>query len=111
MRLGDIVNLPKGMDWLRQAWTMLMSVINGHLTFGKVGEVGNIQGVWATVVTPIVPDTDFTVTHNLGQVPVGYLLMSKSGACDVYTGSVASTSTTITLRASAADATVQLFIF
>lgn len=83
---------------------------NGQIGFGDGTNLDNINGSWINVTAPVAPNTDFTVTHNLGRVPSGYWIMEKDRACDVYTGSVAPTSTQLTLRATVASAVLRLFI-
>lgn len=95
---------------LRKLWEQLARVINYHIGFGDGVNADNVDGVWVTAVTPGTPNTNFTVTHNLGRVPVGYIPMSKTAATDIYTGSVAATTTQLTLKATIAGVTVNLFI-
>lgn len=94
---------------LQKSWRNLTTLINGKLGFGDGVHADNIDGVWVSVVTPGVPNTDFLVTHNLGRKAVGYLPMTKSAACDLYTGSVAGTNNQITLRATVAGVTINVF--
>ncbi len=91
-------------------WNGLERVVNNGIEFGGPGNLQNIKGAWVTVTTPTVPNTDFSVTHNLGTVPTGTHLMQKDQACDVYTGSVPATESTSTLRATAAGVNIVLFI-
>lgn len=95
---------------LQKSWRNLTTLINSHLGFGDGVKADNIDGVWANVVAPAAPNTDFTITHNLGRLPVGYWILYKDRAVDVYTGSVAATKTQITLRATVASAVLRLFI-
>lgn len=95
---------------IQKMWRNLSLIINGQINFGDGTSRNNIDGVWANVVAPAAPNTDFVVTHNLGRIPVGYWVMEKDRACDVYTGSVAATSSQITLRATVASAVLRLFI-
>lgn len=97
-------------NMLQKSWRNLTTLINNKIGFGDGTNHDNIDGVWANVVAPVAPNTDFVVTHNLGRVPVGYWVMQKDRACDVYTGSVAATSSQITLRATVASAVLRLFI-
>jgi hypothetical protein len=102
-----LVNFAKA---VLRAWQLLTTVINGQVSFGNGVASDNISGVWATVADTGAANTDFTITHNLGRIPVGYLVMTSSIATDIYTGSVAATKTQITLRSSAAHAAITLFI-
>ena len=96
---------------LAKMWRNLASlVVNGHLGFGDGTNRDNIDGAWANVVSPGVANTDLTITHNLGRVPVGYLVMAKNATTDVYTGSVAPTTSQITLRFTGVGVSVRLFI-
>jgi hypothetical protein len=95
---------------LQKSWRNLTTLINNKIGFGDGTLHDNIDGVWANVVAPAGANTDFTITHNLGRVPVGYWAMQKDRACDVYTGSVAATTSQITLRATVASAVLRLFI-
>jgi hypothetical protein len=95
---------------IRSVYQHLTDVVNGKIGFGDGTNHDNIDGSWINVVAPAAPNTDFTVTHNLGRIPVGYWLMQKDRACDVYTGSVAATKTQLTLRATVASAVLRLFV-
>jgi hypothetical protein len=98
---------------------LMSRVIDGRLSFGNAAPAvdvpykdlsQNLDGVWVEHVTT-GPNTDMTITHSLGRIPQGYLVMSKSAACDLYTGSVVATTTQITLRATVSGVTLQIFIF
>jgi len=107
---SDSKDFGKFVQMLQKVWRNLTTVINGNLGFGDGTHFDNISGTWANVVAPVAPNTDFTITHNLNRIPVGYLIMQKDRACDVYTGSVAATKTQLTLRATVASAVLRLFI-
>lgn len=95
---------------IKSIYQGLVNVLLGNVGFGDGTNLDNINGFWAPVITPGAANTDFTITHNLGRVPVGYIVMTKSAACDVYTGSVLATKTQITLRATVGTVTLKLFI-
>lgn len=116
-------NIPQLVQWnpkwglkeawmaLQRVWQQLAKVANNHISFGSPStNPDNIDGIWVPFNTGITPNTDFTVTHNLGRVPVGYLVMNKNGACDIYTGSAPATTTQLTLRGTVAGVIGQLFI-
>lgn len=95
---------------LQQAWQNLASVVNQNIQFGNsTSGAANVNGVWVNFVVAAA-NVDQLLTHNLGRIPAGYLVMSKSVACDVYTGSVGATTTKITLRGTTTGANVELFI-
>lgn len=98
---------PKNVE---QAWQQLSTLINQHISFGDGIQADNIRGKWITTTTPVTPDTDFVLPHDLGTIPVGVDLKMKSASCDVYIGSVQPTDTQITLRATAGNVLVRLFI-
>lgn len=103
-------NLSKFATMLRKLWTQLAKVVNHGISFGNpTSGADNISGAWFIFTTP-APNTDFVITHNFGRVPVGYLVMTKSASVDIYTGSVPSDDTTITLRATVAGVVVSMFI-
>ena len=58
-------------------------------------------------------DTDTTITHNLGRVPAGYIVIRSSGSGVVYDGSTPAdwTATTFTLRCSAASQVISVWVF
>ena len=84
-------------------------VLNGNVGFGDGTNTDNLDVEFITAVFTLA-NTDLTVNHTLGRIPVGYFPFSKAAACDVYTGSVAATATQITLRGTVAT-TVKLIIF
>jgi hypothetical protein len=99
---------------LKQQWQEHAKVINGNLEFGSptAGPV-NINGVWATVTTPVTPNTDFVITHNLGRVPVNHAPTTKTAPVDVYVSPTpnASPNTTIILRATTGSVPLTFFMY
>jgi hypothetical protein len=103
-------SLDSFVQMIKNVYQNFSQVVNGSLGFGDGTNPDNISGSWINVTAPVAPNTDFTVNHNLGRIPVGYWAMQKDRACDVYTGSIAATSTALTLRATVASAVLRLFI-
>lgn len=103
--------LEPGVDSLAKLYRIISLIINGKIEFGDGVSLNNIAGSWINVVTPPAPNTDFVVTHLLGHLPSGYLVMQKSASVDVYTGSVAADNKTLTLRATVGNVTIRLFVF
>ena len=88
----------------------LANIINGQLSFGNGTALDNMQGRWINTVTPGAPDTDFTVTHSLGRVPVGWLTVSIDKAGVIYLGTIAATAQDLTLKCSTATTTIRIFV-
>ncbi len=112
-QIGETLEFSPNSDrWatLQRAWQLFARSFNNSVGFGDGTHRDNIDGNWVTVVTPVAVNTNFTINHTLNRVPVGYLPMQKSAACDVYTGSVAGTKTQLTLRATVGGVTLKLFI-
>lgn len=98
---------------VRQLYEKLAQAINGNVEFGNpTSGPANIRGVWSSVVTPGAANTDFTITHNLGRPCVGYIIMTKNAACDVYTSPTANgaPNTTVILRATVATVALTIFL-
>jgi hypothetical protein len=106
----DNMSLKRFVGMIRKIYQNLTFVINGNLGFGDGTNPDNVSGNWINTTCPVTPNTDFTVNHNLNRLPVGYWIMQKDRAVDIYTGSVAATNTQITLRATVASAVVRLFV-
>lgn len=83
----------------------------GPGTSGNAGE--NIQGTFLTIVTNVTPNTESTFTHNMGSIPVGYLITGQDKAGSLYqlsgTGT-AWTSSTISLKCSVASVSFNIFL-
>jgi len=63
------------------------------------------------IVTPGVVDTSFTVSHNLGRIPINYI-WNVDKACTVYDNARSGwTDQAMTLKCSAVSATLYLIVF
>lgn len=79
---------------------------------GQADDVGqNISGAWVDATTPGTANTNFTVTHNLNRIPLGFHVMSKNASTDVYVGSTPATTTEMTFKATGTSVAIRLFIF
>lgn len=58
----------------------------------------NMEGNKFMVSFPVAPNTDITIQHNLGRIPVGWIPLRLTNPGQIYIGSVGPTATTITLR-------------
>jgi hypothetical protein len=104
-----IADLNKAID---RVWEELARVINGRLWFGSVvtGRE-NLDGIPLLKADTGVANVAFTLTHNLGRVPVGWLVTYIDKATSIYDGGVAWTETTISLKSSTANVRLIVFVF
>lgn len=80
------------------------SILNGNVTFADNFKAQVLSVSFAAA------NTDKKISHTLGKIPVGYLLIGSTVAASLYTGTVAATSSVITLKSSAvANTTILLF--
>lgn len=88
--------------------------LNGGMSLGELTSDGlqpvNIDGVFVTVTSGGVADTEFTVVHNLGRVPIGFDIKRRNKAGILYDGPTAWTETKIFLKANVISLTTTLFI-
>lgn len=59
---------------------------------------GNVNNTHVKVTFPAPGDSDVTITHNLNRLPAKYKLVSANNPVMIYNGSVAPTTTQLTLR-------------
>lgn len=79
--------------------------LNGH-------RAGNIDAQYIDVLAPSAPNTEFPVVHGLSRVPIGYDVVRKDRAVDVYDSSAGSwTDKLFFLKASVADASIKLRVY
>lgn len=76
-----------------------------------INDLYQLGGVVVTYTSNATANTADTVTHNLGRVPSGYLVISSSLAGAVYDGGVANTSTTLSLKCATASVTAKVLVF
>ena len=121
MNLPGMVN--RTIDSVHKSLLDVLKVINGGVSFGDGPQYANANltadapspaGNMAGVIvkhTFVGANTPTTITHNLNRTPVGYLVVEKSAACDVFDGNVNNwSSTSIELEATTTS-TVKLFIY
>ena len=106
----DDKDLIKWSKMVRKLYEQLARVVNGLISFGNGITRDNIDGEWVTVKDTGAANTDFTVTHNLMRLPVGYFLMNQTKAGVLYQGSVPWTNTTITLKCNVANDDILIFV-
>jgi hypothetical protein len=70
----------------------------------------NMQAWKATGTSPVAPNTDFTIAHSLGRIPLTIVGQDTNNGGLLYRGSVAWTKTTITLRCTTASAAYNVIV-
>ena len=86
---------------------------NGRVRFGDGADKArgeNISGEFHTYTTNGTPDTEDTIAHTLGSIPVGYIVISQNKAASLYRGSSAWDNTKIYLKCNVASVAVKIFL-
>jgi hypothetical protein len=83
---------------------------NGGIGFGDGTNSDNMFGVFYNYTTNAIADTQDTINHNLGIVPIGFLTLSLDKGAVLYKGATAWTSTQIFLKATLASVAARIFI-
>lgn len=118
MKIAKTVTLPNQdienqLALIDQNLKKIMLCLQGRVSFGA-GTDGvnceNIKGQWQVVADTGSANTNFSVTHTMGQVPVGYIVTKINNAGVIYLGTDAWTTTTVSLKSSAANSAVSLVL-
>lgn len=90
----------------KELFRKLVDAMNQNITFED-----NIRVKVVAVPDSGTANTSFTVTHNLGKIPIGYIAnIDRSGNVYDYNKSTW-TATTMTLKCTAANAVLSIVIF
>ena len=103
---GDIKEIDKDL-------VTIVNCLQGRVRFGSGNDGSdgeNMSGQWQVVADTGTANTEFSVTHTVGAVPVGYLVTKINKGGVVYDSGTTWTSTTIYLKCTSANATVSLFL-
>lgn len=100
----------KRIDGVWRAIRNITTALNGGLGFGDGTSIDNIAGKWVEYTTNAIANTEDAVTHDLGVIPAGFIVMVPPVSGVVNKGTTAWTTTTIYLKCSAADQTATLFL-
>jgi len=91
----------------------LFTALHGRVRFGSGtdGDRGeNISGEFQVFTSNATPDTEDTVAHTIGAVPVGYIVLKQDKAGSLYDSGTAWTSTNVYLKCSVASVTFTIFL-
>ena len=101
---------------IEDALTFLNTFAQGRVRFGAGvdGERGeNLSGEWQVFTSDATPDTEFTVTHTVGSVPIGIIVAGQDKAGSLYqlddTGT-AWTATSVFLKSDVASVEFRVFL-
>ena len=93
----------------------LASMLSGMISLGDGAQgswPGNLDAQYIEVTFPTAADTEQAVYHSLSRVPVGYTIVRRTAACDIYDSSAGSWSdSAFYLKSSVGDVTVTLLIW
>ena len=93
----------------------IVTALQGRLRYGDAadGEQGeNIQGEFQSFTSDGVADTEFSVTHTLGAIPLGRIIFHQDKAGHLYQGPTTGTAWTATTVFFKSDvASVEFLIF
>jgi hypothetical protein len=103
---GDDPNAVKEM--LEQHGKVLVNISLGDGTGSS--EDQNVDAYFVTGTFPVA-NTDVTIAHKLGRVPVGYIVVKLSVATIIYDGSIVATDSAITLKSNTAGAVAKILLF
>lgn len=91
----------------------IFNALKGRIRFGdgNNGSRGeNISGNFAVFTSDGSANNEFEVKHNLGAIPVGFLVIKQNKAGSLYSGTTVWTSTSIFLKCSVASVAYSLFL-
>jgi hypothetical protein len=80
----------------------------GGGTDGQPGE--NVSGEFQVYTSNGSANTEDTIAHTLGAVPIGYIVVKQDKASNVYLGSTAWTSTNVYLKQSGTSVATTIFL-
>lgn len=100
-------------DQLDSDVTNLFLLSQGRVRFGTGtdGDRGeNMAGEFQAYTSNATPDTADSITHTLGAIPIGFIVINLDKGAVLYDGGVAWTDTTISLKATVASTTSTIFL-
>lgn len=108
--LGD-ENVPRNLArWSERHARVLAGNINYGSTMSNADRDMNMNCWKAKGTTPAIANTDFTIQHSLGRIPLTINGQDTNNGGVLYRGSVAWTKTAITLRCTTASAAYNVIV-
>jgi hypothetical protein len=108
--LGD-EKVPRNVArWNERESRVLSSNVNYGSTMSNTDKDTNMNCWKATGTTPGVANTDFTIPHSLGRIPLTINGQDTNNGGLLYRGSVAWSKTSVTLRCTTANATYNVIL-
>ena len=88
-------------------WAMVLkSILDGGILIDD-----NVDASRVAVVSHATPGNEFSVSHGLGKVPLGYIVTGQESAGSVYDGTTANTNQTLYLKSDISSKTFKLLVF
>ena len=101
------------MSVLQTQMDKVYTCLQGRVSFGT-GATGvdgqNIEGKFMQFTSSGTPDAENTIAHNIGSIPIGYLVMNQDKAGSLYSSATAWTSSNMYLKCSVASVTFLIFV-
>jgi hypothetical protein len=100
-------------DQLDDDVTNLFLLSQGRVRFGggTDGDRGeNMSGEFQVYTSNATPDTADSISHGMGSIPVGFIVVNLDKGAVLYDSGVAWTTTTISLKATVASTTSTIFL-
>lgn len=108
------ISEPEGyLNGVEKDLTNIFTAFKGRVRFGSgvTGERGeNISGEFQTITSHATPNTEFSVTHTIGAIPIGRIIIAQNKAGSLYTGTTAWTDTTIYFKCDVASVEFKIFL-
>ncbi len=114
--LNNQLPLQDQINVLQTQINKIFTCLQGRVSFGTGvdgTQSGNIEGEWQAFTVSAGANVEFNVTHTIGSVPLGYLVVSQDKAGNLYqqagTGTVW-TSTQISLKSTVDAVTYLIYL-
>ena len=92
--------------------TNIFSIFQGRVRFGdgSNGSSENMSGEFRVFTSSASPTASNAITHTLGSIPIGWIVVKQDNNAVLYTNSITATNTTITLVSSATSTNFTVFL-